>query len=322
MRALAVGIEQVERPRARHEGKHGVFVAAFGAEMNRQRRLVELSGDAAVEIGVVGGGDLGLRLGPERGAVGDLGRLRAGLVDDHDRHRHVARLRLDDPLQGVALGVGLGVFHQVQDDAGAARRRVGERRRRHREGALAVRRPEPGLVGAGAAGDDIDAVGDHEGGVEADAELADERRAFAALRGLDPVHEGLGAGARDRAERLDDLVAVHADAVVLDREGPLVGVDDEGDAGLRVVAEQRRVGDRLVAQLLAGVGGVRDQLAQEDVLVRIDRVHHQVQQLGDIGLERAALGPRFVNDGHGRQFSHGRIIGSEMARPSRQVKVA
>ena len=270
-------------------------------EMNRQRRLVELPRDAAVEIGVFRRGDIGLRLGPKRRPVGDLGGFRAGLVDDHDRHRHVARLCLDHSLQLEALGVGLGVLHQVKGDAGAALRRIRERRRRHREGALAVRRPQPGLIGAGAAGDHVNAVRHHEGGIEADAELADQRRALGALRRLDPIHEGLGARARDRSQRLGDLAAAHADAVVFDGEGAVVGIDHERDAGLGVVAEQRRIGYRFVAQLLAGIRGVRYQLAQKDVLVGIDRMHHQAQQLGDIGLERPALGQGFFNDGHGRQ---------------------
>ena len=54
---------------------------------------------------------------------------------------------------------------------------------------------------------------------------------------------------------------------------------------LGVVLEQRRVGQRLEAQLVAGVGGVRDQLAQEDLLVAVQGVDHQVQQLLDLGLE-------------------------------------
>ena len=57
--------------------------------------------------------------------------------------------------------------------------------------------------------------------------------------------------------------------------------------GSRIVGQQRRLGDRLVAQLLAGVGGVGDQLAQENVLVGIDRVHHQMQQPRNVGLETA-----------------------------------
>ena len=120
---------------------------------------------------------------------------------------------------------------------------------------------------------------------------------------------GLGAGARDGAERLDHLVAAHADAVVLDGEAPLVGIDGERDARLGVVAQQRRLGDRLVAQPLAGIGGIRDQLAQKYVFVGIDRMHHQVQQLGDIGLERPALRFVLLDRGHGsipaRQISAG-----------------
>src|SRR3546814_7861782 len=50
--------------------------------------------------------------------------------------------------------------------------------------------------------------------------------------------------------------------------------------------------DRLEAQLVAGVGGVGDQLAQEDLLVRVQRVRHQVQDLGDFGLEGAGFGVR------------------------------
>ena len=48
-------------------------------------------------------------------------------------------------------------------------------------------------------------------------------------------------------------------------EALVVRIERDGDARLRVLAEELRLGDRLVAQLLAGIGGVGDQLAQEDV---------------------------------------------------------
>ena len=248
---------------------------------------VELAGDAAVEVGVLVRGDLGLRLGPQRRAVGDLGGLGAGLVDDRDRHRHVAGLVLDDALKLEALGVGLGVLGEVQHHAGAAGRGLGELDRRHREGALAVGGPLPRLGRAGAAGDDVDLVRHHEGGIEADAELADQ--VGIALGGVEPLQERLGAGMGDGAERLDQLGLAHADAVVLERQAAGIGVDGEGDAGLGVVAEQVRLGDRLVAQPLAGIGGIGDQFAQEHVAVGIDRVHHHVQQLGDVGGKGPAL---------------------------------
>ena len=47
--------------------------------------------------------------------------------------------------------------------------------------------------------------------------------------------------------------------------------------------------DRLEAQLVAGVRRVRDQLAQEDLLVRVQRVGDEVQDLLDLGLEGKGL---------------------------------
>jgi hypothetical protein len=53
----------------------------------------------------------------------------------------------------------------------------------------------------------------------------------------------------------------------------------------RPSSEQLGPRDRLVAQLVAGIGGVRDELPEKDLLVRIDGVHHQVQETRHLGLE-------------------------------------
>ncbi len=175
--------------------------------------------------------------------------------------------------------------------------------------ALAVGRPAEAFRAAGAAREHIDFVGDHEGRIEADAELADQGRVFATgclagfLARFELFHERLGARARDGAERLDHLVVAHADAVVLDGEAGRLGVDPDGDAGLGVIAEQFGLGDGFVAEPLAGVGGVGDQLAEEHILVGIDRVHHEVQQAGNVGFERPAFRLGFGGSGHGGQVS-------------------
>jgi len=62
------------------------------------------------------------------------------------------------------------------------------------EAGLAVGDPVPGSVFTCFAGDDFYTVGDHEGAVEADAELADEVRVFLGVAG-ELVEEVLGAGA-------------------------------------------------------------------------------------------------------------------------------
>ena len=72
--------------------------------------------------------------------------------------------------------VGIGEFRlgleEMEGDVGAAR---ALRRGLDGELALAVGDPAPGLGIARLARQHLDLVGDHEGGIEADAELADER---------------------------------------------------------------------------------------------------------------------------------------------------
>ena len=178
----------------------------------------------------------------------------------------------------------------MQDDLGAARDALGVvlACRRDLKTAAARGRPDEHLIRTGAAAGDDDAVGDHEGGIEADAELADQPGAVLGLG--QPRQKRLGAGARDGAEIVDQFLPVHADAGIDHRQGTGLLVRHDADHGRRAIGNQLRRRDRLVAQLVAGIGGVRDQLAQENLGLRIDRVHHQVQEFGDFGLERLGFG--------------------------------
>src|SRR6185437_10349946 len=129
--------------------------------------------------------------------------------------------------------------------------------------ALPVRDPAPGLALARLPRDDLDLVGDHEGGIEADAELADEGHVLARVA-RKVLHEGGGARARDRAEILDQLVMAHADAVVDEGQGARRLVRSDGDAEAAALADEAGLGQRGIAQAVAGIGSVRDELAQED----------------------------------------------------------
>ena len=55
--------------------------AALGAEVDRQSRFVVLTGDAAVEIGVLFGLDIVFLPHPKGCAVGDVAGLHARLLD-------------------------------------------------------------------------------------------------------------------------------------------------------------------------------------------------------------------------------------------------
>jgi hypothetical protein len=72
----------------------------------------------------------------------------------------------------------------------------------------------------------------------------------------------LGAGAGDGAQVIDHFGLAHADAVVLDGQVP-AAVSGISVTRQNLRTQQFRLGQRLEAQLLAGIGGIRDQFAQK-----------------------------------------------------------
>jgi len=81
------------------------------------------------------------------------------------------------------------------------------------------------------------------------------------------------------------LLLRHADAVVGDGQGAGVLVHADADEEILPVHADALIGQRAVAQLVDGVRGVGEDLAQEDLLVRIDRIDHQVEHPFGLGLE-------------------------------------
>ena len=134
-------------------------------------------------------------------------------------------------------------------------------------GAVAAGLPLGGLALAGLAGEQLDLVGHHEGGIEADTELTDQ------FLGNGCVFSGLGltqlltqlGGTRlgQGADQIDDLGAGHANAVVANGEGASVLVRLDLDMQIGGVDVQVLVLERFNAQLVQRIGGVRDQLPQK-----------------------------------------------------------
>ncbi len=56
--------------------------------------------------------------------------------------------------------------------------------------------------------------------------------------------------------------------------------------------------DGFIAQLLAGIGGVGNQFAEKNLLIRIDRMDDQVQEPRHIGIERAAFLTVLISHSH------------------------
>src|SRR5690606_34917520 len=63
-------------------------------------------------------------------------------------------------------------------------------------------------------------------------------------------------------------------------------VDPHVDPERWIISQKLRLRDRRVAQTVAGIGSIGNELAEEYLLVGIDRMHHQVENAPDLGLKR------------------------------------
>ena len=137
-----------------------------GREMQAQPRFIEGVGLELVELRVFLLGDLGLVAQPHC-----LDGVDA-LAIERDRERDESAVALEDFLHLPLLAVVAAVVLQLDDDADAA---TLVRGLLDRVATAAVAGPDVARLGAApGAGVDLDRLGDHERGVEADAELPDE----------------------------------------------------------------------------------------------------------------------------------------------------
>ena len=294
-------VPQVEGGAARDVDEAHILLLAFDAVVAPTERVFVVVRDVLVERLVFVVRHVGARARPERrGGVHGLllrrfRRIRILVVPrflpgvtfsgHHHRHTDVIRVLAHDLAQPKPIRELVGVALQLEDHAGAA---LGVWRILHRELVLALRRPAHAGLRAGAFGLHFHLVGDHEGAVEAHPELADELGVPLCL--AREVREELGgAGLGDGAQVGDELVAAHADAVVRHRDGLRVGVERHANLEVWVVCDQLGVRERVEAEPVDGVRGVRDELTQEDLPVGVQGVDHQVQQLLGFGLEAEGL---------------------------------
>jgi hypothetical protein len=159
----------------------------------------------------------------------------------------------------------------------------------------------PGLARA-----HLDPLGDDEGRVEADAELADEGGGLL-LISRERAEELGRSGAGDGAEVGDRLGARHADAVVGDRDGAGGGVGIDADGEFGVLGHQLAVRDGRKAQPVAGIRGVGDELPQEDLPVAVERVDHELQELTHLRLKAVGLARGRALGGGKGFFGHGSL---------------
>ena len=138
-------------------------------------------------------------------------------------------------------------------------------------------------VAAELPGTDRHLIADHEGGVEAHAELADHVGVLGVISHL--LLELVGTGGGDDAQIVLQILLVHADAVIRNGNGTAFFI--YGQVNFEILPGQLHAVIRqgLVAQLVAGIAGVGENLPEKNLLMGINGVDHQVQQTLGLRLE-------------------------------------
>ncbi len=94
-----------------------------------------------------------------------------------------------------------------------------------------------------------------------------------------------GTGIGNGAQVFDQIFLVHPDPVIGNRQNITDIICQKAHLEIGITSEQIRFGNRFIAQLVARIRGVGDQLAQEDVLVGIKRVDNDIEQSANLSLE-------------------------------------
>ena len=126
-------------------------------------------------------------------------------------------------------------------------------------------------------GTDRHLVRNHKGGVKAHAELTDDVGIVLAqivFFGLELQRAGLC----NHAQILLHILCVHTDAVIPHGDGPGVVVHKDFDFEIVFLVGHLIVRQRQIAQLVDSVGRVGNDFPEEDFLVSVDGVDHQIQK--------------------------------------------
>ncbi len=67
----------------------------------------------------------------------------------------------------------------------------------------------------------------------------------------------------------------------------------DANAEVGIVREQLGASEALETEPVVGIGSVGDQLAEKNLSLAVERMHHEVQQLLDLGLKRESGRPVF-----------------------------
>mmetsp|Transcript_24199 Transcript_24199/g.66542 ORF Transcript_24199/g.66542 Transcript_24199/m.66542 type:complete len:486 (+) Transcript_24199:1301-2758(+) len=196
------------------------------------------------------------------------------------------RILLSCLLELVFGEVVVCVLLKMQRHTRAAAQCVAARVIDHREGGIGAGFPDVLHRVVVALGSHRDLVRNQKGGVKTNAELAYEVRISALGHGLQEVR---GAGLGHSPQIVDEVGFGHANACVGDGERLGFGVVLQLHLQVLGIPQIGLILHTVEARLLQGIRGVRDELAQEDLLVCVERVDDDVHEAADLCLELMLL---------------------------------
>ena len=177
----------------------------------------------------------------------------------------------------------LFILFQIKGDGGSLRFPVGFP---ECELLLAAGFPADRFTGSRFECVDNDFVGDHERGVEADAELTDQFRICGVFAFFfvfcEVFQKRFCTGVGDRTEVFNDFFPAHTDTVIGNTERFGFGV--RRDADFPFLCEFR-IGEGEKTRLVNRIRRIGDQFAEKDFFIGINRVDHHMKKFTDFCLK-------------------------------------
>ena len=202
-------------------------------------------------------------------------------------HGHEVAIGGDQGADAGGLDVLQLLLHQMEDHIGARFAAFGSL---EAEIWRSIAAPAHGLaIGSGTEGDQFHLLGDHEAGIEAQAEVANDGVAFLFVF----FEEVFGAGERHLVDIALDLIGGHADAVVGDRERVGFAVDPDADGGFGALAAVTAHGGH--APLANGIDAIAHQFPQKDLMAAVNGLFDDRENVLGVDLNLALFQHR-----HGR----------------------
>ena len=199
---------------------------------------------------------------------------------------NMIRILLDQVLYALGLDILFGIFAKIEGDICSS---IFPSSAFYRKPRFAVTRPEVCLSRSMGFGHNLNLICDHEGWVEADAKLANQLICeVSGICVLGAVDKRFGTWACDRSKRTFHLFSGQAYAIITDSKRLRFLICSDWYIAVEHVCRiaWSKHGN---FPFVDGIWSVRNQFAQEDLFLRVERVDYDIENLAGISFEPKIL---------------------------------